>query len=479
MGNLLGSPITEKETHVGSTDAMEVPKSIQEKDDNETELKKFVPLEFGLSSMQGWRVHMEDAHIAEVHLYATEDNGATKLDLPGHSLYAVFDGHGGTYSAKYCGNNFCRVLSQQRRFVDYAKWNATKYDTNFASAAEQVTHARKGLDALEAALIATFVDVDQEIANALRGTPHPNADTPYHPPSSPTTATETTTTTTTTTTDDNSDSMQVDDTTQSNSSSIHDDEGDDSGTTAVMVLVTPDWLVCANAGDSRAVYSKQGGRAVPLSYDHKPDDEAEERRIRTAGGYVAGGRVEGDLAVSRGLGDFRFKHLPTVLQGNDPIVEEGKEEKEKEDTNTDAAANSASTPTSLSSSSRKTPSSLLMNPGDQKVSPIPDIIVQHRNPDQDEFIIVACDGIWDVQTNQECVREVQTMFEEGEPDLGLVCEEVRLLLLPGLPGFCFLNVESIWMPYAHVYPIFACFSFFCCTIHSFWIRVYVWGPKTT
>ena len=76
-----------------------------------------------------------------------------------------------------------------------------------------------------------------------------------------------------------------------------------------------------------------------------------------------------------------------------------------------------------------------MNPGDQKVSPIPDIIVQHRNPDQDEFIIVACDGIWDVQTNQECVREVQTMFEEGEPDLGLVCEEVRLLFLPGLPVF--------------------------------------------
>eukprot|EP00428_Durinskia_dybowskii_P057209 CAMPEP_0170322148 /NCGR_PEP_ID=MMETSP0116_2-20130129/61852_1 /TAXON_ID=400756 /ORGANISM="Durinskia baltica, Strain CSIRO CS-38" /LENGTH=54 /DNA_ID=CAMNT_0010575007 /DNA_START=137 /DNA_END=297 /DNA_ORIENTATION=+ len=48
MGNLLGTPVTEKETHAGRTEEFE----------------------FGLSSMQGWRVHMEDAHIAEANLYA-------------------------------------------------------------------------------------------------------------------------------------------------------------------------------------------------------------------------------------------------------------------------------------------------------------------------------------------------------------------------------------------------------------------------
>jgi serine/threonine protein phosphatase PrpC len=165
-----------------------------------------------------------------------------------------------------------------------------------------------------------------------------------------------------------------------------DDAGDDSGTTACIVLVTPEHLVCANAGDSRSVYSKTSQKAIPLSYDHKPDDEEEERRIRAAGGYVAGGRVEGDLAVSRGLGDFRFKHMPTVL----------------------AAGSGTGN----------------MQPHDQKVSPVPDIIVQNRNKDQDEFIIVACDGIWDVRSNQDCVDEVASLFEEGETDLGLLSEEI-------------------------------------------------------
>ena len=80
-------------------------------------------------------------------------------------------------------------------------------------------------------------------------------------------------------------------------------------------MVTPKWIVCTNAGDSRAVYSRSNHRAVPLSYDHKPEDEDEERRIREAGGYVSGGRVEGDFAVSRGLGDYRFKDLDAVLSG--------------------------------------------------------------------------------------------------------------------------------------------------------------------
>ena len=71
-----------------------------------------------------------------------------------------------------------------------------------------------------------------------------------------------------------------------------DDE--DSGTTVTIVLLTPRWIVCANAGDSRAVYSRSNHRVVPLSYDHKPDDEEEERRINDAGGYVSAGRVEGD-----------------------------------------------------------------------------------------------------------------------------------------------------------------------------------------
>jgi serine/threonine protein phosphatase PrpC len=65
-----------------------------------------------------------------------------------------------------------------------------------------------------------------------------------------------------------------------------------------------------------------------------------------------------------------------------------------------------------------------MLPGEQKVSPIPDIIMQPRDPSKDEFILVACDGIWDVQTNPEACKTVADIFAEGENNIGLVCEEV-------------------------------------------------------
>jgi serine/threonine protein phosphatase PrpC len=173
--------------------------------------------------------------------------------------------------------------------------------------------------------------------------------------------------------------------------------------------LTSEWIICANAGDSRSVISRLGNKAVPLSYDHKPDDEPEERRIRAAGGYVAGGRVEGDLAVSRGLGDFRFKSLPVVMQ----VPFSGIQPQENGDAAMDGGDHGARRP------------AVVTKPGEQKVSPVPDIIVQTRNATQDEFLIVACDGIWDVQTNYEAVQSVAEIFKEGESNLGLVCEEVR------------------------------------------------------
>jgi serine/threonine protein phosphatase PrpC len=50
------------------------------------------------------------------------------------------------------------------------------------------------------------------------------------------------------------------------------------GCTATVVLITPNEILCANAGDSRTVLSKNGS-AVALSVDHKPDDKEELSRI--------------------------------------------------------------------------------------------------------------------------------------------------------------------------------------------------------
>jgi len=349
MGNLLGSPVTDKETFRDRT---------------------ATGIEYGVSSMQGWRVHMEDAHIclSELHAIESVDNNNEKdetskpsddtnsaensttavdekktpnvnqIDIDNTSLFAVFDGHGGNKSAEYSAQNFVKVLSRNRKMVQYAK--------EMRSGGSEDTEEQKRLvGLLEQALQESFMDLDMELLRvAVEGTP-------------------------------NSDDASGNGDEDRNAQTSEEETMDESGTTIVVVVLTPKWIICANAGDSRAVY-KTAGKACPLSFDHKPDDEKEESRIRKAGGYVSGGRVDGDLAVSRGLGDFRFKTSPHL----------GLER--------------------------------------QKVSPLPDIIVKPRNDEKDEFVILACDGVWDVQTNQDCIKTVTDIFDEGETDVGLVCEEL-------------------------------------------------------
>jgi len=519
MGNLLGAPITEKETHAGTTPAD--PSTSKDGAGGGG-----VDLPYGVSSMQGWRVHMEDAHICQPFLFAEEytgdgggakdgggdgsggakdggkkkdgegganaaaaagdskrsttnttattnaNNKWSKIPLPGHSLYAVFDGHGGTFAAEYAGINFCRVLGRQARFVAYARHCArvaaaeeeagkekagkagggagkgsggsrmNDQDDGDDAAAQQKRQLehRTGLALLESALADAFVALDREIWLQGRGLAVEDANAPYgedfemhhsHGEIAGTAGSTTAGMHTPSMADlhvagveSDADPANPDDTQPSASSSpegsgypgpARPPEYEDSGTTAVVVVLTPTSLVCANAGDSRAVYARDGGRAVPLSYDHKPDDEEEERRIREAGGYVSGGRVEGDLAVSRGLGDFRFKEEVAVMKGVRGNGDTFCGDVGADDGDTDDGYVEASL----------VPSS----PGDQKVSTIPDIIVQTRSAAHDEFLVVACDGIWDVQTNLEAVRMVAELFAEGEADMGLLCEECLDLCL--------------------------------------------------
>jgi len=83
------------------------------------------------------------------------------------------------------------------------------------------------------------------------------------------------------------------------------------GCTATTLLITQTELYCANSGDSRTVLSR-AKQAVPLSEDHKPDDPQERKRIYNANGFVEDGRVNGQLALSRALGDFEYKQNPSM-----------------------------------------------------------------------------------------------------------------------------------------------------------------------
>uniref|UniRef100_A0A1D1YM09 protein-serine/threonine phosphatase n=1 Tax=Anthurium amnicola TaxID=1678845 RepID=A0A1D1YM09_9ARAE len=81
------------------------------------------------------------------------------------------------------------------------------------------------------------------------------------------------------------------------------------GSTAVVAVLCSSHIIVANCGDSRAVLCR-GKQPMPLSVDHKPDREDEYARIEAAGGKVIqwnGHRVFGVLAMSRSIGDRYLK----------------------------------------------------------------------------------------------------------------------------------------------------------------------------
>lgn len=86
----------------------------------------------------------------------------------------------------------------------------------------------------------------------------------------------------------------------------------DGATAAVVVIVkeaTARYVYSANCGDARAVLVKKNGTGVRLSYDHKVGLPEEIDRITNAGGFIAMGRVNAILAVSRAFGDHGVKNL--------------------------------------------------------------------------------------------------------------------------------------------------------------------------
>ncbi|KAF9784471.1 protein serine/threonine phosphatase 2C [Thelephora terrestris] len=114
-------------------------------------------------------------------------------------------------------------------------------------------------------------------------------------------------------------------------------------------------LYCANAGDARGVLCR-GGVAIRLTYDHKGSDKQEAKRIMDAGGFVMSGRVNGVLAVTRSLGDSSMKEFVVGA----PYTTE----------------------TALS--------------------------------EEDEFIILACDGLWDIAEDKEAVDHVRYIKDPKE-----------------------------------------------------------------
>jgi serine/threonine protein phosphatase PrpC len=91
-----------------------------------------------------------------------------------------------------------------------------------------------------------------------------------------------------------------------------------SGTTVLTVLLSENTLYCANLGDTRCVIQHNDKSVRRLSRDHKPDLKEERKYIKSKGGFVESGRLNGLLSMSRAIGDGQLGILlnctPTVVE---------------------------------------------------------------------------------------------------------------------------------------------------------------------
>jgi serine/threonine protein phosphatase PrpC len=107
----------------------------------------------------------------------------------------------------------------------------------------------------------------------------------------------------------------------------------------------------------------KNGVAIDLSTDHKPENPGERSRIVKAGSTITEGRVDGNLNLSRSLGDLKYKKAKHLKWNEHPITA------------------------------------------------YPDIKKQKISPDTD-FIIMGCDGMYETKTSQEIVDFVYKAMKE-------------------------------------------------------------------
>lgn len=303
MGIYLSSPKTEKASEDGENDR----------------------LRYGLSSMQGWRSTMEDAHAVYPHLDTST------------SFFGVYDGHGGDEVSKFCAKFL------HREVLNHEAFSVGDVGTSMQHAFLRMDEMMRGQTGQRE--LASLAEKDQA-KEIIEGLISPRKSGEFK---------------------GQMDCMSSDEGANS------DYHGPTAGSTACVAIIQNTQLLVANAGDSRCVLSRKG-QAYDMSRDHKPDLEAEKQRIINAGGYVRCGRVNGSLNMARAIGDMELKQNKSLPA-------------EK-----------------------------------QIVTSNPDIRTVELCND-DDFLVLACDGIWDCMSSQEVVDFVGEQLKH-ENKLSVVCERV-------------------------------------------------------
>jgi len=151
-------------------------------------------------------------------------------------------------------------------------------------------------------------------------------------------------------------------------------KGLSSGTTALTAMIFGRSLLVANAGDCRAVLSRRG-TAIEMSKDHRPCCINERKRVESLGGYVDDGYLNGQLAVTRALGDWHLDGMKEMGEPGGPLSAE------------------------------------------------PELKMITLTKD-DEFLIIGSDGIWDFFSNQNAVDFARRKLQQDHNDLRLCCREI-------------------------------------------------------
>ncbi|XP_058180937.1 probable protein phosphatase 2C 27 [Rhododendron vialii] len=147
-----------------------------------------------------------------------------------------------------------------------------------------------------------------------------------------------------------------------------------SGTTALTAMIFGRSLLVANAGDCRAVLSRRG-MVIEMSKDHRPCCDNERMRIESLGGFIDDGYLNGQLGVTRALGDWHMNGLKETTTGMG---------------------------------------------GPLSAEPELKLLTLTK---EDEFLIIGSDGMWDVFRSQNAVDFARRKLQEHN-DVKKCCKEI-------------------------------------------------------
>jgi len=168
----------------------------------------------------------------------------------------------------------------------------------------------------------------------------------------------------------------------------------DSGACACVVVVEPHRVVCANAGDTRALLWV--GEPLLVSEIHKPNSQKEQQRIEACGAFVTpNGRVFGQLAVSRSFGDRSLKRTSEELTQGSAV-------------------------SSYLTDPVKAPTCLTALPG----------VFQRPRDGKEDFLLASSDGLFDEMEHTEGMQFVHNKLQQlarrpTPQDLNVRCDVSR------------------------------------------------------